>query len=70
MVERGDGGDEVPEGREVHQEIRDPLTGLRKCKPLLSSPLCTEREDPFSGAQVASGAEIKCLRGTQVYAFH
>lgn len=45
----------------MHQESRDPLTGSRKCKLLLLSLLCRKREDPFRGAQVASGAEIKCL---------
>lgn len=61
-------GGEVPEGREVHQESRDLLTGLRKCKPPPLPPPYTEREDPFSGAQIANGAEMKCLREPQVQA--
>lgn len=60
----------MPEGREVQWESRDLLTGLRKCKPppLLPPPLYTKRGDPFSGAQIANGAEIKCLREPQVQA--
>ena len=34
-------GGKVPEGREVYQESRDLLTGLRKCKP---PPPFTQRE--------------------------
>lgn len=66
----GKGGRGARGARGASGNQRDPLTGLRKCKPPLSSPLCREREDPFSGAQDANGAEIKCLRGTQVCAFH
>lgn len=69
--ERGGGrrwGDEVPRGQEVHKESRESLTGLRKCKPPFSFPLCRERKDPLSGAQIADGAEIKCLREPQVQA--
>lgn len=59
----------MPEGREVHRQSRDLLTGLRKCKRPLSSPFTLrEWEDPFSGAQIASGEKIKCLREPQVQA--
>lgn len=61
-------GGEVPEGKEVHRESRDLLTGLRKCKPPPFSPLIERergREGPFSGAQIANGAEMKRLREPQ-----
>lgn len=54
-------GGEVPEGREVHGESRDPLTGLRKCKP---PHIQREREDPFSGAQIANGGRNEVFERT------
>lgn len=48
---------------------RDLLTGLRKSMPPpLPPPLYGEREDPFSGPQIANGAKMKCLREPQVQA--
>lgn len=64
-------GGEVPEGGERYiRQTGNPLTGLAECKPpsLFPPPLLEEREreDPFSGAQIANGAEIRCLREAQV----